>query len=105
MFPWLMTTVFKPLECFPQWQQLLMTMTVMGSQHPSQQARNREQFGPTLEDSDDDGKPAAKPAAKKCRALHSSDSALVPVERPLKSGSLVPEGPVPPVAAMPPEAA
>ncbi len=50
------------------------------------------------------GKPAAKPVAKKCRALHSSDSALVPLERPLESGPLVPERPVPPVAAMPPEA-
>jgi len=61
--------------------------------------------GPSLEDSDDDdGKPAAKPAAKKPRALHSLDSALVPLERPLESGPLVPRGPVPPVVAMPLEA-
>jgi len=65
----------------------------------------KRRFGPTLEDNDDDdddGKPAAKPAAKKCRALCSSDSAS---ERPLESGHPVLEGPVPPVAAMPPEAA
>jgi len=81
-----------------------MMMTVMMQcQHPSDWAR-KQRVGPTLEDSDDDdddGKPAAKPAAKKCRALHSSDSALVPLERPLESGPPVPEGPVPPVAAMP----
>jgi len=67
--------------------------------------------GPTLDDDDDDndddndnddGKPAAKPVAKKCRALRPSDSAS---ERPLESGPPVPEGHVPPVAAMPPEAA
>ncbi len=71
------------------------------------QAGKKWRVGPTLEDFDDedDGKPAAKPAAKKHRALHSSDSALVPWERPLDSGPLVPEGPVPPVAAMPPESA
>jgi len=63
----------------------------------------KRRVGPTLEDNDDDdGKPAAKPAAKKRRALHSSDSAL---ERPLESEPPVLEGPVPPVAAMPLEAA
>ncbi len=73
---------------------------------PKRQGK-KQRVGPTLEDSDDedDGKPAAKPAAKKHRALHSSDSASVPSERPLESGPLVPEGPVPPVAAMPLEAA
>jgi len=59
-----------------------------------------------IEDSDeDDGKPAAKPAAKKGRAVQSSDSASVLLERPSDSGPPIPEGPVPPVAAMPPEAA
>jgi len=64
------------------------------------QLGKKQRVGPTLEDTDDDddGKPAAKPAAKKHRALCSSDLAL---ERPLESGPLVLEDPVPPVAAMP----
>jgi len=70
------------------------------------QASKKCRVGPTLEDSDeDDGKPAAMPVAKNHRALCSSNSALVPLERPLESGPPVPERPVPPVAAMPPEAA
>ena len=72
------------------------------------QLGKKQRVGPTLEDSDDedDGKPAAKPAAKKSRALHSLDSALVLLETPLdESGPPLPEGPVSPVPAMPPEAA
>jgi len=70
-------------------------------------AGKKWRVGPTLEDSDDsdDGKPEAKQVAKKCRTSHSSDLALVSLERPLESGPPVPEGPVPPVGALPPEAA